>query len=121
MSETMPLALGERSFDVPRLPLGVTLTVYPICRRLSRAGVAERIIADEDITDEERGDLVEIACHLAHAMDETIDAKAFLALPVTPPQLNAAFFIARIQCGGWTRLEDGDGQGEGRGPLTAPP
>lgn len=127
MSEAITLSLGGREFEVPRLPLGVTILVYPICQRLTNGGLAERLLKADaqplNVSAEEIADLTEIAFQAAHAADDTLDVKAFLALPVTPPELFAAFFVMRIQCGGWStrKAEDGDepGEGEGARPPTS--
>lgn len=119
--QNRPISLGGRIFDVPPLPLGVTIFVYPICRRLS--GAIERLFSaaggDElQLTAEEMGDLTELAFQGARVADPDLDAQAFLALPVTPPELFAAFFAMRVQCGGWRSLNEEDapaGEGEGVG------
>lgn len=128
MSDALSLSLGGRTFEVPKLPLGVTILVYPICQKLTNAGLADRLLKAEvgnglSVSPEEIGELTEIAFQAAHAADETLDAQAFLALPVTPPELYAAFFAMRIQCGGWgpRKPEDRDepGEGEGASPPTS--
>jgi hypothetical protein len=43
LSETRTVSLGGRSFDVPPLPLGVTMLVYPICQRLTLGDLAARL------------------------------------------------------------------------------
>lgn len=125
MSETRRVSLGGRTFDVPQLPLGLTMLVYPICQRLTNAGLAERLrnVGDDfAVTEDEMGDLTEIAFQAAHVVDDTLDSKAFLALPVTPVELFGAFFAMRIQCGGWhlTRGEGGDPPGEPPGASMPP-
>lgn len=117
MAETRPISLGGRAFDVPPLPLGVTMLVYPICQRLTNAGLPERLNSGEplQLSAEEIADLTETAFQVAHAADDTLDTKAFLALPVTPPELFEAFFVARFQCGGWRVAEGGDAPGEPQG------
>lgn len=132
MADSRTLSLGGRMFEVPPLPLGATILVYPICQRLTNAGLVDRLLgrvegpdgapAPLTLTADEINDLTELAFQAAHAADESLDAKAFLALPVTPPELFAAFFLVRIQCGGWTARtpEDGDETGEGEGAQVTP-
>jgi hypothetical protein len=120
MGEARTITLGGREFDVPPLPLGISMLVYPMCQRLTRAGLAQRLLnpAELEVTDDEVAALAEIAFQAAHAADPTLEVKDFLALPVTPPELYAAFFIMRIQCGGWRAAdgtEDGDSKGEVNG------
>lgn len=117
MADTMTITLGGRSFDVPPLPLAATMLVYPVCQRLTKAGLVERLKDPEvslSVSDAEIADLVEVAFQAIHAADESLDAKGFLALPITPPELFAAFFAVRIQCGGWRvrAPEDKDAPGE---------
>jgi len=126
-ADSWSLSLGGRSFDVPRLPLAVTVLVYPICQRLTNAGLVERLRSDEGfaLTPEEIGDLTELAFQAAHAADPELDTQAFLALPITPPELFAAFFVMRIQCGGWRKAssdsEGGNEPGEAQGAQAPPP
>lgn len=125
--DVRPLTLGGRTFEVPRLPLEVTIVVYPICQRLTNAGLVQRLLDGEggfSLTPEEIGDLTELAFQAARAADPELTTQAFLGMPVTPPELFAAFFVMRVQCGGWgvrgaAGAEDGDGAGEGEG-LTPP-
>lgn len=120
MGENRMIELGGRKFDVPPLPLGVSMLVYPMCQRLTKAGLPQRLLdpATLEVTDEEVAALVEIAFQAAHAADATLKPDDFIALPVTPPELYFAFFTMRIQCGGWRATDgagDGDGAGEGQG------
>lgn len=127
-AEPETIILGGRDFEAPAtLPLGVTILVYPICQKLTNAGLISRLTKTDDglgITVEEMGDLTEVAFHLAHAADPDLDTKAFLDLPVTPAELFVAFFAARIRCGGWRRIEataeDRDDQGEALGTTASP-
>jgi hypothetical protein len=116
----IPVTLADRVFKVPRLPLGVNIVVYPICQRLTNAGLVSRILARADVSEEEMGDLTELAFQAAHLADESIDTAAFLAMTVSPPELFAAFFALRLQTGAWNLAEEGDGQGEGRGTDPSP-
>lgn len=120
MSLAVPISLGGRLFPIPRLPLGVTISAYPICKRLTDAGIDERILADQPITEEEMGDLAVLASLAANLVDETIDSQAFLAMAVTPPELFATFYVMRLQCGAWRQREDRDGQGEVTGTIQSP-
>lgn len=122
------IRLGGRVFNVPRLPLGVSMLVYPVCQRLTNGGLAERLLRRDtalEITDAEAADLIDVAFQLAHAVDDGLDPKAFLAMTVTPPELFDAFFVARTQCGGWRAQAvgagDGDAPGERLGADMPPP
>lgn len=114
MSETMAVTLAGRTFEVPHLPLGVTILVYPICQRLTAGRLVERLFSKDEplqLTPEEIGDLTELAFQAAHAAAPEVDVKAFLALPVTPAELFQAFFAMRIQCGGWSTSASKSGEG----------
>jgi len=109
------VVLGGRTFHVPRLPLGVTIQVYPICKRLTEAGLAERFMAGVLVGEDEINDLVELAFQAAHAADGSLDTEAFLAMPVSVLELFGAFLVVRLQTGAWSLAEGRDDPGEGRG------
>lgn len=126
MTETRPMTLGGRTFDVPALPLRLNMKAYPLCRKLGAAGLIERIAASGgslDCSEDEMADLVDLAFLGVSAADPSIDRAAFEELPVAPPQLLDAFFVLRYQSGGWvpaTPTEGDDGAGEAKG-ATKPP
>jgi len=123
MSKTWTITAGERTFEVPRLPLRISRNVYPACQRLTNAGLVERLIRIGDgfaVDEAEMADLVEIAFQCCQAADRDLTREAFDDLPVTPPQLFDAFFAARSACGGWKPIPQGEGQedqGEGEGAM----
>jgi hypothetical protein len=126
MTETRPIKLGGRTFDVPALPLRINKTAYPLCRKLSAGGPDGRLselTKSLDYSEEEMADLMELAFLAVTAADPTVDRAAFEELPVTPPELLDAFFVIRYQTGGWvpvTTAEGDDGAGEAKG-ATKPP
>lgn len=118
MTETRDMKLGGRTFAVPALPLETTMVVYPLCRKLATGGLVDRAQRSGgvlDVSKEEMSEVVEVAFLCAQAADPALSREAFLALPVTPPELLDAFFVARYQTGAWLAPEDapsGEGKGE---------
>lgn len=108
MTDTRPVFLGGRTFDVPVLPLRVNRVVYPLCRALTigEDSFFSRVIAADGsvlaVTDEELETLATIAFGAAQAADKELTQEAFEDLPITPVQLLDAFFAIRIQTGVWT-------------------
>ena len=118
MSETRDITLGGQTFAVPPLPLRVNRVVYPLCRKLTGAGLIERMIeggGSLDCTEEEMADLVELAFLAASASATPIDRDALDDLPVTPPELLDAFLKVRYQTGAWVPGEAAAEPGEAQG------
>ena len=113
---TRSITLAGVSYAVPELPLGINMQIYPLCARLTAAGLIDRCIAGGGnliCTPEEMADLAEIAFHGARAADATFSREEFDALPITPPELLSAFFEIRIQTGAWTVVEPAGGKKPG--------
>jgi hypothetical protein len=111
--ETWTINAGDWTFTVPRLPFRVSRVVYPICQRLTNAGLVERLAtagASFEVTEAEVDDLAQIAFLACQAADPGLTRDAFDDLPITPPQLFDAFFSVRQACGGWRRLPAVEGQ-----------
>ncbi len=123
MTDTRPITLGTRTFDVPALPLRVCRVVYPLIRKLNNDGLIDRILAANgslDCTQEEFDDLVEIAFLMANAAEPVSNAE-FDEMPITPPQLVDTLFAARYQSGGWVQIQAGDeDSGEAQGAAQPP-
>lgn len=109
------LALGDRIFHVPLLPLRQNRFVYPIVRELSAApndpeSFIGRLVAaegsPEHVTTEELDQLAEAVFHAATAADPTLTRDEFEDLPITPAQLIDGFFVVRLQTGAWRTPED---------------
>lgn len=119
--ETWTISLGARTFAVPPLPFRVSMVVYPLCQKLTNAGLAERLlkaavepwgVSMEEMTD--LGDIAFLSCRTA---DPELTREAFDELPITPAQLFDAFFALRVACGGWGRPAEGqEPKGEAKGP-----
>ena len=127
MTDTREMKLGGRTFAVPALPLKVTMKVYPLCRKLTLAGLVTRSVAAGAfaVTDEqEMADVAEVAFLCCQAADWSLTRADFEALPIEPLELIDAFLIARYQTGGWLPPEanpQGDaGAGEQRGEASPP-
>jgi hypothetical protein len=102
--------LGGRTFAVPVLPLRANRVIYPLCRDLSANASAEdsfigRLAASngapDAVTDAEFDKLIEIAYEAACAADPLMTLDQFEEMPITPPELLNAFFLIRLQTGGW--------------------
>lgn len=122
--ETWDIELGDNVYTVPRLPFKFSMKVYPICQRLSNAGMAERIVMPKEplaLTDSEVDDLGALAFLLCSAAETNMTKEAFDEIPITPPQLFDAFFAARKACGGWrSRTEGQEPSGETLGTEEPP-
>jgi len=126
MTDTLPITLGGRIFDVPPLPLRLNMRAYPLCRTLSTTDLIERVTASGgslNCTEDEMADLVDLAFLGVTAADPTVDRAAFEDLPVKPPELLDAFFALRYQTGGWVtaKPQEGDDTGEAKGASRKPP
>lgn len=108
--DSRAIALGGRIFNVPQLPLRQNRIVYPIVRTLSAAptepdSFVSRLMAaggsPDQVTPEELDQLAEIAFHAASAADRALTREEFEDLPISPVQLVEAFFVVRLQTGGW--------------------
>jgi hypothetical protein len=113
MTDTREMSLGGRTFAVPRLPLETTMIVYPECRRLTIAGLvdrAQRAGGVLDVDEAQMKEVVEIAFLCAKAAEPELTREAFLALPISPPELLDAFFVARYQTGAWLPPEAAPGE-----------
>lgn len=109
------LALGDRIFHVPLLPLRQNRIVYPIVRALAAApnepeSFIGRLVAaegsPEHVTTDELDQLAEAVFHAATAADRTLTRDEFEDLPITPAQLIDGFFVVRLQTGAWKAPED---------------
>lgn len=124
MTETRPITLGGRVFDVPALPLRINMKVYPLCKALSTAAdpadaessFVGRVLAASGsifaISDEELATLAEIAFGGASAADKTMTREAFDDLPINPVELLDAFFVVRGQTGVWMAPKTPDTAGD---------
>lgn len=126
MTDTLPITLGGRIFDVPPLPLRLNMRAYPLCRKLSGGGLIERIGKSGgslNCTEEEMADLVDLVFLGVIAADPTVDRAAFENLAVKPPELVDSFFALRYQTGGWVaaKPQEGDDTGEAKGASRKPP
>lgn len=127
MTEPRDMKLGGRTFAVPALPLKTTMVVYPLCRKLTIGGLIDRAQRSGgvlDVSAEEMADVVEVAFLCAQAADPALSREAFEALPITPPELLDAFFVARYQTGAWLAPEaapSGEGKGEASPPKSTSP
>src|SRR4051812_25632767 len=104
MADPRTLTLAGRTFTVPPLPLKATMVVYPICRRLTIAGLVERAMANGgalEVDEAEMADIVELAFRCAQAAEPALTRDDFETLPITPPELLDAFLVARYQTGAW--------------------
>lgn len=122
--ETWTIELGDNTYTVPRLPFKYSRKVYPLCQRLTNAGLPQRIVLPEaplQLTDDEVDDLAVIAFLAAQAVEPTMTQDAFDNMPITPPQLYDAFFAIRKACGGWrTQTEGQEPSGESQGTEEPP-
>jgi hypothetical protein len=125
MSENRIIVLAGQKYSVAPLSLRVNREVYPICRRLSNAGLIDRAVASQgslDCTPEEMGDLSDLVFLVIAAGGDTIERDKFDDLPITPPELLEAFIQIRYQTGAWlapTAENQGDAPGEAAG-VSAP-
>ena len=120
MTDTRTIVLGDRSFDVPPLPLRICREVYPLCRELSTGDFIQRWLDANGsilaVTDDEMVMLEKIAFGGARAADPTLTQEQFDEMPVTPVQLLDAFVPIRAQTGVWVAPAQSDDQpGEAKG------
>ncbi|MCW1984991.1 UNVERIFIED_ORG: hypothetical protein M2348_000702 [Sphingomonas sp. R1F5B] len=117
MSNTRTIILADREFAVPPLPIRINRLVYPIVRELSAVPTDEaadcflRRLANSQgsidaVTDAEWSQLIELAFLAATAADQAMTREQFDTLPITPPELLAAFFPVRLQTGAWVAGDD---------------
>jgi len=117
MSNARTITLAGREFAVPPLPIRINRQVYPIVRELSAVPTDEaadcflRRLANSQgsidaVTDAEWSQLIEMAFLAATAADQAMTREQFDALPITPPELLAAFFPVRLQTGAWVASDD---------------
>lgn len=113
-SKTRDIVLGDRTFPVPVLPLRANRIVYPLCRDLSANPEDDdsffgRLMAlggtPDAVRDDEWPKLEDIAFHAAAAAAPELTRETFDDMPIRPSQLIDAFFIVRIQTGGWIAPE----------------
>jgi hypothetical protein len=107
--ETWNIALGDRTFTVPRLPFKISRVVYPICQRLTNNDLPQRLLDPSidkkfAVSDEEMDDLAKIALLSCQAASASFTGDEFDASPIPPPQLFDAFFAIRYACGGWQKI-----------------
>ena len=120
MTESRTITLGGKSFAIPPLPLRINAAAYPLCRSLSNAGLIERAAQAGgalDCTEEEMGQLGDLAFLAVSASPLGPTRDGFDELPITPVELLDAFFAIRYQTGGWVQIkaaEDGDTAGEAK-------
>ena len=124
MSEIRTITLGGKAFAVPPLPLRANRVVYPLCRKLTAAGVIERCIEAEgslDCTTDEIDDLAEIIYQSITTGLIPPSRDEFNALPIEPGELLDAFFAIRYQTGGWisapAQPDKDPPAGEAKGPA----
>lgn len=119
ITQPKDMVLGDRTFSVPALPLGINLTAYPLCRDLTNSGLLERSIAENGAlvcTADEMRQLADLAFLAAMAAEPGLSRAEFDALPVAPHQLLAAFQVIRFQTGAWVSVSAEDGAlGEDQG------
>ena len=130
MNETRDITLGGRVFAVPPLPLRINKAAYPLCRKLTDAGLIDRAITAGGVlvcSTDEMAELAEIAFLAAIAAEgvlardgrmqaaNIITRAAFDDLPVLPQELLDAFFIARYQTGAWVPIDPAGPKDEARG------
>lgn len=109
MTKTRDIVLADRTFAVPLLPLRYNRVIYPLCRDLSEIEGEDTFFArleskggtPDAVRDNEWEKLTEIAFHAACAADKDMARDDFENMAITPPQLIDAFFIVRLQTGGW--------------------
>jgi len=99
----LDITLAGRVFSVPPLPLRWNREVYPLCARLTAAGLLDRLGPGGTLalTADDIDALAEIAFWGASAADSTLTRDEFEALPIAPTELVDAFILIRVQTGGW--------------------
>ena len=116
MSETRDMVLGDRTFAVPRLPIGINIKVYPLLRRLNNSGLDDRWFAvDGEPTEQDMIDITGVLFLCAQAADPQIDRAAFDAIRAPPMQMMDGVLVARYQSGGWVPRPEGVDEGEAGG------
>ena len=126
MADTKTMSLGDRTFEIPALPLGVCRVVYPVCRKLSLKGaLVDRVVSVgllEAMTDGDMDDLANIDFACAQLADPTFTREEFDQLPVTPIQLfDAFYYVIRYQTGMWIPITPDAEQPAGEAPGEAAP
>jgi hypothetical protein len=118
VTDTETINLGGVAFKVPRLPLGVNMKAYPLCRELTEAGIVERVTTNGgriDYDEKEMAKLVDLCAMALSVAEPQYDRAGLESLPATPTELFDAFFLIRYQTGGWTRVPAGEPVGEVQG------
>ena len=108
--ESWTIELGDNTYTVPRLALKYSRVAYPLCQKLSNAGLPARIILPTEplqLTEDEMNDLAIIAFTMCRAAEPGMTLEAFEELPISAPQLYDAFFAARHATGGWRTVGEG--------------
>jgi len=139
MSDTRPIVLGSKVFDIPQLPFRIFIDAYPICQKLCEESIDEGGIdmcVDARIKRALKGstgirlsrdelvDLGEVAFLACTAADPAFTRADFDNLPITPWILSLAFLTIKLQTGAWSVATDDQeqpGAGEAQGadaPLT---
>ena len=125
-AETKPMVLGGRTFEVPHLPLGVTIKLYPALCNLSNGGFIDRWFGTGPTADD-MVELTDVLFDVAAVAEPDLQREAFDALPVTPEEMLQAFLVARYQSGGWAppppkpegdETEPGEGKGAPKSPKS---
>lgn len=121
MSEICTIQLGERTFDVPPLPLRLNMIAYPLCQKLAAGGLVDRFVANKGTlicSMDEMTDLATVAFMFARAADREIDQASFDEMHIPPQDLIIAYITGRVQTGGWVKRsasEENNAPGEATG------
>lgn len=131
MSDARELMIGGATYAIPPMPLRLSRKAYPLCMKLTKAGIAQRYVAafsgggSFEVTEDEWSDLADVALLTCQSADAGLTREAFDELPITPAELLAAFFEARYATGGWVPSAPSDpggdpAPGEAMGAETPP-
>lgn len=129
MGNTRTITLVGSPIEVPMLPIRYNKIAYPLCQKLMKAKVLERVLRGKgqvELTTEEMDDLIEIAFAAVQAANPRVTREEFDNWPISPPELVDAFFLIRYQTGAWIEVlpqETGEVEnepGEAKGAETLP-
>lgn len=120
-TDSRAMTLGARTFEVPRLPLGVTIRAYPLLCGLYNSLFVERLdpILGGPSEDEMR-QAADVVFLCAQVADPDLTREAFDALTATPQELASGVKIANFQTGAWRPVQPGDEPGELHGEPEPP-
>ncbi len=122
MTDTRDIVLGGRTFEVPRLPLGVNIKAYPLLRKVNNNGLFERWHApDGGPTEEDMADIALVGFLCAKAADPALTREEFDALPIAPHELFDTLIVARFQSGAWVEATPSAADGEDAGEAPGEP